>query len=93
MIYSLPQVTELDSLGIRVMISIWPFVQSGSVNGHDYNATGPSTNFQPMLEGGMLVKDAATGKQAPVFQGPFWTPRPDQKDHMYIMDPFNPTTR
>jgi alpha-D-xyloside xylohydrolase len=74
------------------MISIWPFVQSDSVHGHDYNATGPSKNFQAMLAGDMLVKDAATGKQAPVFQSPFWEPNVTES-HMYIMDPFNPKTR
>jgi hypothetical protein len=54
------------------MISIWPFVQSGSVYGHDYNATGPSVNYAPMHNGNMLVQDAATGLQAPVFRAPFW---------------------
>lgn len=41
-------VKELDSMGIRAMISVWPFVQGGSVYGHDYNASGPSVNFEPM---------------------------------------------
>ena len=65
-------VKELDSMDIRAMISIWPFVQSGDVFGQDYNATGPSVNFAPMHAGNMLVQDAATGKQAPVFRAPFW---------------------
>merc|ERR1719272_1772293 len=54
------------------MISIWPFVQSGDVFGHDYNASGKSVNFDAMHAGNMLVQDAATGKQAPVFRSPFW---------------------
>eukprot|EP01047_Picozoa_sp_COSAG01_P009333 COSAG01_NODE_381_length_17848_cov_10.220338_21_plen_483_part_00 len=65
-------IKELDSLEIRAMISIWPFVQSGSVYGHDYNATGASTNFDTMHKANMLVMDASTGKQAPVFRAPFW---------------------
>jgi alpha-glucosidase (family GH31 glycosyl hydrolase) len=63
---------ELDDLDIRAMISIWPFVQSGDVYGHDYNATGKSLNFDAMHAGNMLVQDAATGEQAPVFRAPFW---------------------
>ena len=53
-------IKELDAMDIRAMISIWPFVQSGSVNGHDYNATGPSVNYEAMHKGNMLVQDAAT---------------------------------
>jgi hypothetical protein len=49
-------IQELDSLDIRAMISIWPFVQSGDVYGHDYNATGKSTNFDAMHAGNMLVQ-------------------------------------
>jgi alpha-D-xyloside xylohydrolase len=56
-------VQELDALGIRVMVSIWPFVQSDTTNGSDYNASGASVNFAPMRDGGMLVRDAATGEQ------------------------------
>merc|ERR1712166_96557 len=85
-------VTELDGMGIRVMISIWPFVQSGSVHGNDYNASGASTNFQPMLDGGMLVRDNKTGEQTAVFHNPFWESNPPT-NHMYVMDPFNPATR
>ena len=87
-------VAELESLDIRVMVSIWPFVQSADVYGPDYNASGPSVNFQPMLDGDMLVKDAATGKQAPVFRAPFWQPTAwENASSMYIMDPYNPKTR
>ena len=59
-------------MDIRAMISIWPFVQGGDVYGHDYNATGKSLNFDAMHAGNMLVQDAATGQQAPVFRSPFW---------------------
>jgi len=85
-------VQELESMDIRVMISIWPFVQSGSVNGRDYNASGPSVNFQTMYDQGMLVRDSATGEQAPLEKAPFWESNPPT-NHMYIMDPFNPDTR
>lgn len=91
-------------MDIRAMISIWPFVQSDTVQGHDYNATGPSANFANMLAGDMLVKDASTGKQAPVFRAPFWMPQTGNPlpgnptkgpnaSTMYILDPYNPDTR
>ena len=44
-------VKELEDMDIRVMISIWPFVQSDSVHGPDYNASGPSVNFRSMFDG------------------------------------------
>ena len=101
-------VKELDSMGIRAMISVWPFVQGGSVYGHDYNASGPSVNFEPMHAKGLLVRDGATGKQAPLPRWPFFEgttngstdyspyyPAPDHKvtHEMFIMDPYNPAAR
>lgn len=67
------QVEELHALGVRPMVSVWPFVQSARTASHEFNSSvGASVNFAPMEAGGMLTRDWRTGEQAPVFVSPLW---------------------
>eukprot|EP00959_Pyramimonas_sp_CCMP1952_P208584 4363413-Pyramimonas_sp.AAC.1 len=44
-----------------------------------------------MRAGGLLVRDWATGEQAPLMVSPAWEDADDPA--LYVLDPFNPATR
>ena len=50
-------VQELQQMGIHVMVSVWPFVQSQATVSREFNSTsGPSVNYEPMRNAGLLVR-------------------------------------
>lgn len=77
-------VDELHAMGVRPMVSVWPFVQAARTSSHEFNSSaGASRNFAAMRDGGMLTRDWATGQQAPVFVSPLWEDA--SSPSMYVM--------
>jgi alpha-D-xyloside xylohydrolase len=70
-------VRELEKMGVKVMVSVWPTVCEAS------------ENFQEMLDRGLLI-DTDRGVPAHMFFA--WPTRPGHK-HLYHYDPTNPEAR
>jgi alpha-D-xyloside xylohydrolase len=70
-------VSELDSLGVKLMVSVWPTV------------TAASEDYLPMLEQGLLVR-TASGAPALVRA---WDKHSDRLTYQAFYDPTNPRAR
>jgi alpha-D-xyloside xylohydrolase len=70
-------VSELDSLGVKLMVSVWPSV------------TAASEDYRPMLDDGLLVR-TASGAPALVRS---WDKGSDRLTYQAFYDPTNPRAR